>query len=203
VIWPPYFSGYTDDAILDHYRAIADATAFPVIAYNAPEMCGYALSPDLIARLEESGSIAGLKDSSAMLHQVLQTLSLTQGRLPVFQGIDILFLPSLLMGTAGSFCSRANVIPRFMVDFYNTVRAGKTAEAHAMQATLHALACSKRLRRDLWQLMKRGLAMQGVPVGDVCRPRFSPPFDAADLAELRRLLATFGITPREGGLEGE
>jgi hypothetical protein len=42
-------------------------------------------------------------------------------------------------------------------------------------------------------MMKRGLAMQGIPVGDVCRPRFSAPFGQAALAELRRLLETFGV----------
>jgi 4-hydroxy-tetrahydrodipicolinate synthase len=193
VIWPPYFSSYTDDAIVDHYRAVADAAAFPVIAYNAPEMCGYSMSPELIARLAESGAIAGLKDSTAQVAPFLNTLALTRGRLPLFQGVDLLLFPSLLMGASGGFSSRANVIPRFMVELYASMRAGKTADAHAMHAKLQALAASKLLKVDLWQMMKRGLAMQGIPVGDVCRPRFSAPFGQAALAELRRLLETFGV----------
>jgi 4-hydroxy-tetrahydrodipicolinate synthase len=193
VIWPPYFSSYSDDAILEHYRAVADATAFPVIAYNAPEMCGYAMTPDLIARLAESGAIAGLKDSTAQVAPFLQIMALTRGQLPLFQGVDILLFPSLLLGAAGGFSSRANVIPAFVVDLYAKVRAGKTAEAQAMHAKLQALATSKLLKVDLWQLMKQGLNLQGIPVGDVCRPRFTAPFGQAALAELRRLLETFGV----------
>jgi dihydrodipicolinate synthase/N-acetylneuraminate lyase len=102
------------------------------------------------------------------------------------------------MGAAGGISSRANVAPRFMVELYAKARAGALAEAQAMQVKLQALCTSRLLRVDLWQMMKTGLAMQGIAVGDVCRPRFSPPFGAAALAELRHRLRDLGVMTDDG-----
>lgn len=196
ILWPPYFAGagYSDDTIVDHFRAVADASDIPVILYDAPEMCGYSMSADLIVRLAEIESIVGLKDSSGQVASFLHKMTLTRGRLAMFQGWDILLLPSLLMGADGGISSRANVAPRFMVELYAKARAGAVAEAQAMQVKLQALCTSKLLKVDLWQMMKTGLALQGMPVGDVGRPRFSPPFGEAAVAELRQRLKDLGVT---------
>ena len=55
---------------------------------------------------------------------------------------------------------------------------------HGVSAELQALCTSDLLGHDLWQVMKKGLHMQGISVGEVCGPCFSRPFTKAALAEL-------------------
>jgi dihydrodipicolinate synthase/N-acetylneuraminate lyase len=79
------------------------------------------------------------------------------------------------------------------VELYAKARAGAMEDARAMHKKLEALVFSPLLRGDLWQVMKLGLAMQGVSVGAVCRPRFSAPFGQAAIDELRGLLTSCGV----------
>ena len=63
---PPYVKP-TQEGIVAHIRAIADATGLPIVLYDVPSRSGIAISDDTIVRLRDAGLICGLKDATADL----------------------------------------------------------------------------------------------------------------------------------------
>jgi 4-hydroxy-tetrahydrodipicolinate synthase len=63
----PYFISPNDKQLFDHYEAVAEATALPVLLYTNPARTGVKVSVDLVARLAEIDNIVGIKDSSGEL----------------------------------------------------------------------------------------------------------------------------------------
>jgi 4-hydroxy-2-oxoglutarate aldolase len=58
---PSFFkSALTPDALVEHYRRVADASRIPVVLYAIPQFTGVAREPDLVARLAEHPNIIGL-----------------------------------------------------------------------------------------------------------------------------------------------
>jgi hypothetical protein len=87
VVAPHYYGRrMTDDALADHFAAVADASPRPVLLYNIPVYAHLVLSPELVARAAAHPNVAGMKDSAGDL----SVLAATSRR-----------------GPAGSACSRA------------------------------------------------------------------------------------------------
>jgi 4-hydroxy-tetrahydrodipicolinate synthase len=59
----PYFFHPTPEGMARHYLDIAEATDFPVIAYNIPSFAGNLLMPDIMDDFARDSRIVGLKDS--------------------------------------------------------------------------------------------------------------------------------------------
>src|SRR5438445_146220 len=62
---PSYFSGAATPATLvNHFRAVADASPVPVLIYNIPKYTHLSLAPGLLQQLTGHERIIGVKDSS-------------------------------------------------------------------------------------------------------------------------------------------
>ena len=74
VITPSFYkSAITQDALVGHYQAIADAARVPVILYSMPDLTGIKIEPETAARLSAHQNIIGMKDSSADLAKFAET----------------------------------------------------------------------------------------------------------------------------------
>jgi dihydrodipicolinate synthase/N-acetylneuraminate lyase len=51
------------EALIRHYKTVADLSSIPVIVYNMPANTGIDLTADIVARLAQHQNIVGLKDS--------------------------------------------------------------------------------------------------------------------------------------------
>jgi dihydrodipicolinate synthase/N-acetylneuraminate lyase len=51
------------EALIRHYKTVADVSSIPVIVYNMPANTGIDLTADIITQLAEHPNIVGLKDS--------------------------------------------------------------------------------------------------------------------------------------------
>lgn len=51
------------EALIKHYKTVADLSSIPVIVYNMPANTGIDLTADIITQLAEHPNIIGLKDS--------------------------------------------------------------------------------------------------------------------------------------------
>lgn len=61
----PYYTRPSEDAILDHYRAVADASATAIVAYNVPYRTGRGLGSGALLELAGTPGIVGLKQAVA------------------------------------------------------------------------------------------------------------------------------------------
>src|SRR5438477_12021729 len=70
----PYYNRPTQDGIYRHYAAVPEASGLPLILYNIPGRTGSNITPDTIARLARLPNLAGVKEASGNLAQVLEII---------------------------------------------------------------------------------------------------------------------------------
>ena len=61
---PPFFYTHSQEELLDHFRAIAEAGEQPLWVYNIPSMVKLTVDAATTVRLAAEGTVAGIKDSS-------------------------------------------------------------------------------------------------------------------------------------------
>lgn len=138
---PSYFKGrMTGEAFVRHYTAVADACPVPVLLYNYPAVTGVTLTPDVVGRLAEHPNIAGLKETGSDTAQVAAFVEACKPEFSVIAGSAPTFYPSLCVGARGGILAVACVVPDICVQLLAHVRAGRHAEARALQARLAPLA---------------------------------------------------------------
>ena len=141
VLTPFYFkSQMMQDALMDHYRAVADASPVPVLLYNFTNVTGINLSPDSVATLSQHPNIVGQKDSNGDVSQVAAIVARVPTDFPVLVGSAGTLYPAMMVGAAGAIVAVANVVPDVCVKLYDLVRAGRHDEARALQRRLTPLA---------------------------------------------------------------
>lgn len=169
---PHYLFRPDDDAMVQHFRDIAEASGLPVLIYNVVPWCY--LSPALLIRtLREVPGVVGVKQSNGDLKLLADLLlDLPEGKI-VYSAVDALIYPSLLLGAHGVIAALPAAIPAACVALWNAVqrRDLQTAE------TLHG-----RILR-VWNAMagdnlpagaKYVQSLQGVPAGVSRKPMRMP-----------------------------
>lgn len=138
VLPPFYFKGRMNaQALIAHYRAIADTSPLPVVIYNMPASTGgLDLDAATICTLAEHHNIIGVKDSAGNIVKLAQIYSETPSRFRVFAGSAGYLLPALSVGAAGAVAALANVFPREVCRLHELFMSGKLEEARLLQARL-------------------------------------------------------------------
>ena len=63
----PYYNRPTQEGLFQHYKAIAESTALPIVLYNVQGRTGVNLETATVARLADIPNIVGVKDATANL----------------------------------------------------------------------------------------------------------------------------------------
>ncbi len=141
VLTPFYFkAAMTHDALVAHYRAVADQSPVPVLLYNFTNVTGLNLLPDTVAALSEHPNIAGIKDSNGDVGQVGALVARTPPAFTVLVGSAATLYPAMMVGAAGAIVALANAVPDVCVRLFELVRAGRHDEALALQRKLTPFA---------------------------------------------------------------
>ena len=77
----PYYNKPTQEGIYQHYKAVAEATRFPLIIYNIPGRTASKIEATTIARLAELEPIVGVKDATGSLDEVQEVIRLCGNRI--------------------------------------------------------------------------------------------------------------------------
>jgi 4-hydroxy-tetrahydrodipicolinate synthase len=110
----PYYNRPGQEGQYQHFKAIAEAVALPVLLYNIPSRTGANLEPATVLRLAEIPNIIGIKESSGNLGQITELLTTAPRSFKVFAGDDSLALPVIALGGAGLISVASNAIPHEM-----------------------------------------------------------------------------------------
>jgi 4-hydroxy-tetrahydrodipicolinate synthase len=135
----PYFISPNDKQLFDHYKAVAEATALPVLLYTNPARTGVKLSVDLVARLAEVENIVGIKDSSGDLELTAEYIRTAPPKFSVLMGRDTLIYAALTYGAKGAIAATANVKPSLVASIYDRFIAGDLPGALQAQRDLAPL----------------------------------------------------------------
>ena len=128
----PYYNRPSQEGLLRHYRAVADAVELPIILYNIPVRTASRIEAATIARLAEHPNIVGLKESDTLDH-TLDVMQLAGDNLEVYSGDDSATLTVLAHGGAGVISTIANCVPRPMAELAAACRAGDWERARELQ----------------------------------------------------------------------
>jgi 4-hydroxy-tetrahydrodipicolinate synthase len=170
-IIPPYFYRLSDEALYDHFAAIAGAVAdFPIYLYNNPGVTPNILSTELVRQLAGAfPNIIGLKDSSGSLGTLFASRSLQGGTFNAASGSDSIVLAGQAVGLDACVSGNANFVPELVVETLNTANRGDLEAARILQARLDEVRRILGDGADL-SLFKAMCAKRGIPVGDVRAP---------------------------------
>ena len=133
----PYYNKPSQEGIYQHYKALACATAKPIILYNVPGRTGSNLSATTTIRLaQDFNNIIGIKEASGNMIQCMQILRDKPQDFLVVSGDDNLALAQLACGMRGVISVAANCFPK---DFSNMVSAALNDDFHSARVLNNAM----------------------------------------------------------------
>ncbi len=135
----PYYNKCTDAGLLAHFTALADATDLPVILYNVPSRTGVNISPAIYESLCCHEKIAGIKEASGNIAQVVETARRIRGKAALYSGNDDQVVPLLSLGGNGVISVLANIMPKYVHNMVQNYLDGKIREACEMQLEINPL----------------------------------------------------------------
>lgn len=165
----PYYNKPTQQGLVEHFVAIADATKLPLVLYNIPGRTASNVLPETIARLAEHEFIVGVKEACGNIDQISELISMCPDDFTVVSGDDSLLLPVLAIGGKGGIAVTSNVAPKAMLELYSSFQAGDINRARAIHYDLlpvfRALFCETNPIP-----VKAALALMGLVQDDIRLP---------------------------------
>jgi len=135
----PYYNKPSQDGMIAHYRALADACDLPIVVYNVPGRTVADISADTMCKLAEIPTVVAIKDASGDLARVTVHRAGAGADFCQLSGNDDLWLPHAVLGGAGCISVTANVAPRLCADFAAACAAGDWVGALALHDRLFGL----------------------------------------------------------------
>lgn len=136
----PYYNKCTQNGLIAHYTAIADAVSVPVMLYNVPTRTGLRISPATAVKLSEHKNIVAIKDASENIDDLLAMCRECRGKLDVYSGNDSYTVFLMALGAVGVVSVVANVCPAEMKKITDACFANKFDEARELSYRLDPLA---------------------------------------------------------------
>ena len=128
---PPFFYRQRDEAVVEHYRAVAGAAGLPFFAYNLPQATNCEITPSLMGKIQDRvPQLTGLKHSAVDFGHVRTFVNMG---LDCFIGRAPWLLPALSMGAVGVVDGWPGIAPEFWVKTWRAYRDGDMARAQAAQ----------------------------------------------------------------------
>jgi 4-hydroxy-tetrahydrodipicolinate synthase len=188
----PYYSRPPQEALFQHYWAVAEAVQTPCILYNVPSRTSVNLAATTTLRLAAHPKIVGIKEC-ADLGQVAEILQGAPEDFTLWCGDDAMLLPYLAVGAHGVISVAAHLI-------------GPTLQGLIRQFAAGDVTGAARIHREMLPLLKAlfatsnpigvkaALRLTGWDVGPLRLPLL--PASEAEEGALRGALVAAGLVIR-------
>ncbi|MGB9463544.1 MAG: 4-hydroxy-tetrahydrodipicolinate synthase, partial [Candidatus Acidiferrum sp.] len=135
----PYYNKPTQEGLFQHYRAIAEAVALPIVVYSVQGRTGVNVEPATVRRLAAIGSIVGIKEASGNISQMAAILNSVPDDFIVLSGDDAITLPLIALGGRGVISVVSNEIPADMARLTRLALPGDFPAAREIHRRVHPL----------------------------------------------------------------
>jgi 4-hydroxy-tetrahydrodipicolinate synthase len=189
----PYYSKPPQAGLVQHFRAVADATDVPVMLYDIPGRAGIAIATETMLRLAEHPRIVAVKDAKGDLVATSRVAGAAD--LAYYSGDDPMTLPLLSVGAVGIVGTSTHFSAlgtRAMIEAY---LAGDVQQALALHRRLLPIFTGVFATQGVI-LVKAGLRLQGRPVGGLRSPLVEA--TEAETAALAQALDAAGLPSTPG-----
>ncbi|MBQ6175278.1 MAG: 4-hydroxy-tetrahydrodipicolinate synthase [Clostridia bacterium] len=141
----PYYNKTSQEGLVAHFNAVADAATLPVVVYNVPSRTGINIGPWALEQICRHPKVVAVKEASSDVGQSLDKLRLVEDNAVFYSGNDDLIVPTMACGFRGVVSVLSNVVPAETVEMTHAALAGDYAKAAALQMKLlpliNALFC--------------------------------------------------------------
>ncbi len=188
----PMYSKPPQRGIEAHFRAVADATALPVVLYNVPGRTASNVEAATTLRLASVPNIVAIKEASGNLAQVDAILRDRPDDFAVLSGEDALTYSILALGGDGVISVTSNVAPRALAQMCDAAAAGEADVALELHRRLAAWTDAAFVESNpmpakaalhMLGLMDNVLRLPLVPLADAHRARVEHAVRAAGASE--------------------
>jgi dihydrodipicolinate synthase len=136
----PYYNKPTQNGLIAHYSAIAEAVKLPIIIYNIPGRSVIDMSPDTMGALAKAHkNIVGVKDATGKIERVSEQRITCGKDFIQLSGEDATALGFNAHGGVGCISVTANVAPKLCAQFQAATLAGDYKAALELQDRLMPL----------------------------------------------------------------
>ncbi len=172
----PYYNKPNQEGLYQHFAAIAESTALPVILYNVPGRTGVSMSAATTLRLAEISNIVATKEC-ASVDQITMIAAACPDDFRVYTGDDSAGLASLAVGGYGIISVASHVVGAEMAEMINAFNSGNVLRAGELHRKLFPVfkglfECPQPLPNP--SAVKYALSLKGLNVGSVRLPLISP-----------------------------
>jgi 4-hydroxy-tetrahydrodipicolinate synthase len=191
LIVTPYYNRPTQDGLVRHYRAIAEAVPLPIVVYNIPGRTGGDMTVETLARLAgEQPRIVGVKEATGSIARAQEIVRRLGERFVVLSGDDLLNLAVYAVGGRGCISVASNLVPALVAEAWDAMAAGDLARARA--AHFKTLALTEALFIETSPIpVKAALAMMGAISPEIRAPLYAMAGEARE--KLRAVLVAHGL----------
>ncbi len=184
----PYYNRPPQDALLNHFRVVADSSNLPVLIYDVPSRTVVKIDVETVLRAAEHPNIVGLKDAG----NDIATSTLLAAQKPddfeIYSGDDGLTLAFLAIGAVGVISVQSHVMGDLLLEQAKAFESGNIQRAREIQYLQRTTAAALLTANPI--PIKAAMNILGFKVG---APR--PPLRAATADEetkVREALSTLG-----------
>jgi 1-pyrroline-4-hydroxy-2-carboxylate deaminase len=117
---------------LAHYRAVARATALPIMCYNNPLAYGIDITPDMFDELAKLKNLVAIKESSGDVRRITDLINALGHRYRLFCGVDDLVLESVMLGADGWVAGVGLALPEENQRLWQLATAGQWKAAREL-----------------------------------------------------------------------
>lgn len=178
----PYYNRPPQDGLLEHFRAVADASDLPVLLYDIPLRSSIKIAVETMLRAAEHPRIVGVKDACCDISASTLLAAQAPDGFEIYSGNDDQTLAYQAIGAVGVISVPAHVMGERIQEQFDAFERGDIAGAQRVQfqeRRVHEALCTNNPVS-----IKAAMAMLGFKVG---APR--PPLRAATADEEQRIRA--------------
>jgi 4-hydroxy-tetrahydrodipicolinate synthase len=135
----PYYNKPTQQGLILHHQAIAEAVAIPQLLYNVPGRTACDMLADTVAELAKVPNIVGIKEATGSMQRLADIKRQVGEDFALLTGDDSTTCEFILNGGHGAISVTANVVPAKMARMCGLALQGKAAEARAADAEIAEL----------------------------------------------------------------
>jgi 4-hydroxy-tetrahydrodipicolinate synthase len=183
----PYYNKPPARGIVEHFRAIAEVTDRPIVAYNIPSRVVINLEPETIAALAEIPTVRAVKQANDDLDQARRIVELG---LDLYAGDDNLVFPFLRLGGTGGVCVHTHVVGPQVKQMVRAYKDGDEETARRVDQELEPIYELLKIATNPIAI-KAALNLLGFDVGGHRLPLVQA--TDAELAQVRDCLERAGL----------
>ncbi|MDM5198920.1 4-hydroxy-tetrahydrodipicolinate synthase [Fictibacillus enclensis] len=168
MIVAPYYNKPSQEGILAHFKAIAEVTSLPIMAYNVPGRTVVHFTADTVIELSKIPNVIAIKDAGGNLGDMSRIIEETED-FQLFSGDDGMTLPVLSIGGTGIVSVASHVIGNEMQQMVTAYKQGRVTEAARLHRKLLPVM-DELFKAPSPAPVKTALQFKGLDVGSVRLP---------------------------------